>query len=515
MKKKKSSTKDEFEKLSLVERREFLKYFSGFLALPFVSDHTRRAMQEMVFGSQAFAQTITPINFLEVNFRDQWDFQCLFVPPGLAQSYDSVKSRLPAAGEPTAEKLNFYLTPNAASLRPHLDNIAVMELGDVCVGNVHAHEAANPMRSPGRSYNQTTGKKDMATVDKRPGGRSDGNEVYYSSTPTPLILHNYYQKSQKPDLINGVILRSSLRTSIHTYYHFEGNLANAQADRFFDKTTFLNSFSSPLSPDSSLSSQKHALLISRLLKRIDRGHLERTLASAQLANHRSKIDSLGSLLSTAQDPITLALTSSEESYWKTGIIDQVLCPGDNANNCVAEGGKWHPGELFAYAGKLFRSGRVRSVGIDFDLSDVHTNRTKFMMDTQAQQSGMTLARLISYLKANNLWDHTLIAMYTLDGSRSPDSNSTGQDSKNAVVLAGGMIQGGYYGDIRLVNGNFTYYRPDDNGTPISNGTSGGGMRVPAADVYKTVLTAAGVPTTLINSFPDAQPGKVLSYMLRP
>lgn len=506
----------EFEKMTPMERREFLKYFSGFLALPYLPEQTKRAMSELVFGSPAFAQTQQPVNFLEINFRDQWDFQCLFVPPGIAQNYENVRSRLPPAGAPIAERRNFYLTPNAVSLRPHLDNIAVMELGDVCVGSVHAHEAANPLRSPGRSYTRTNGKIDMSTVDKRPGNRTEGNEVYYSSTPTPLVLHNYYQKSMNPNISNGVILRSSLRTGIHTFYHFEGNLANAQADRFFDRTTFLNRFNGTTIPPVTPASQRHGSLISRLLNSIDRNFIERTSSTAQELNkHNSKVQHLGQILAgTPPAPLTLALTEAENTYWKNNISEQVICPGDNALACVAEGGRWHPSELFAYAGKLFRSGQVRSVAIDFDMSDVHTNRTEFMMNTQAQQSGMTLARLIQYLKDNNLWENTVIAMYTLDGSRSPDSNSTGENTKNAVILAGGKIQGGYYGDIRITNGRINYHRPDENGNPVAAGTTGGDRRVPAADVYKTVMLAAGVPASVLNSFPDVQNGQVLNYLLR-
>lgn len=505
---------DELEKMHPIQRREFLKFVSAFIALPIVSEKTRNAIAEVILGSPAYAQA-APTNFIEVCFRDQWDFQCLFVPPGVAQSYANVQNRLPPAGAPIQERRNFYVTPNAAELRPHLDDIAVMELGDVCVGNVHAHEAGNPLRSPGRTYNQTAGKIDMSTVDKRPGGRSDGNEVYYSSTPTPAILHNYYSKMQTPNLTNGVILRSTLRADIHTYYHFEANLANAQCDRFFDKQTFLDRFANTTVPPAASSSQKYGSLVASFVKRLDDAYLQRALANAERAKQGANADALRTLFTGAPgQPISLTLSAAEEQTWKTGIGPQVICPGDDANQCVAQGNKWHPSELFAYSGKLLQSGRVRTVAIDFDLSDVHTNRTKFMMDTQAQQSGMTLARLINFLKANNLWANTVIAMYTLDGSRSMDTNSTGQDSKNAIVLAGGKIKGGYYGDIRMTNGAFTYHRPDDAGNPVAAGVTGGNQRVPAADVYKTVMTAAGVPTAMIDGFADARPGKVLSYMLK-
>ena len=209
------------------------------------------------------------------------------------------------------------------------------------------------------------------------------------------------------------------------------------------------------------------------------------------------------------------LSAEELAYWRQGIGEQVVCPGDDAAQCVVGTTKWHAGELFASATKLFQAGRVRSVGIDFDMTDIHTNRTPFVMYTQAQQSGMTLARMIQTLKSSGHWENTIIAMYTLDGSRSPLSNSTGENSKNAIVLAGGKIKGGYYGDIQVsAQGTVTYRRPDDNGNPIPVGTTGRDMRVPAADIYKTVLTVAGVPLSLIDSFPDAKGGKVFSYMLK-
>ena len=106
-------------------------------------------------------------------------------------------------------------------------------------------------------------------------------------------------------------------------------------------------------------------------------------------------------------------------------------------------------------------------------------------------------------------------MYTLDGSRSPISTSTGYNTKNAVVLAGGGIQGGYYGDVSVSNsGGVTYYRPDDQGNPVAQGNTGRDGRVPAEDIYKTVAVASGLPMSLINQFPDVSSGRVLNYLLK-
>lgn len=510
----------DLEKLSPLERREFLTSLSGFLALPMLPKATYEAVYEIVFGQEAVAQSAQPINLIEINFRDQWDWGHLFVPPSVARSYDSLGGRIALFDRPIQERRNFYVTPQAAELRPHLDSIAVMELGDCTLsGNesIHGHEAGNPLRSPGRSKQSAAGKIDMATSDRRPG--TGGNEILYSSSPTPMILHNFYQKSLNPQLRNGAILRSSVRSGTHTFYHFEGNLANAQADRYFDRSTFLSAFgdTSVPTPTTQTTLQKHGALIAQILKRVDQSYLARMLSSSQQqASHTTKLNALeASLMTTVPQPtMPIQLTANELTYWTSGITAQLVCPGDNADACAVSGGRWHVGELFGYAFKLLASGRVRSIGIDFDIHDVHTNRTPFLMNTMAQQSGWTLARLITQLKAAGLYDRTVIAMYTLDGGRSPLLNSVGDGTKNGVVLAGGMINGGYYGDIAVsTNGQVTYRRPDASGNAIATGTTGREMRVPAADVYKTVAKAAGIPDTLVNSLTDVRNGAVLNYML--
>jgi hypothetical protein len=55
---------------------------------------------------------------------------------------------------------------------------------------------------------------------------------------------------------------------------------------------------------------------------------------------------------------------------------------------------------------------------------------------------------------------------------------------------------------------------DDAGNPIADGVTDGSRRVSGADVYRTVMTAAGIPASVIDGFPDARPGRVLSYMLK-
>lgn len=506
----------DFSQLNPNERRQFLKLLTGLIALPALPSVVRDSLIEAVVGAQAHAQAATPINFIEINFRDQWDFGSLFVPPSVARSYDSIRGQIALFETPIQERANFYVTSQAAELRPHLDSIAVMELGE-CVlpgdQSIHGHEAGNPLRSPGRTKISGGSRIDMATVDRRPG--TGGNEILYSSTPTPLVLHNYYQKTRTPGLRNGLLMRSSIRQGTHTFYHFEGNLANAQVDRFYDRTTFNQNFASQPAPVQT-SLQRHGALISGFLKRIDDGYLKRTAASiAKQTKHDSNLTALGGLFTTPPVPASVVLNNTELANWGRDIPAQVICPGDDAETCAVTNNSWNPGEIFGLATKLLTTGTVRSVGIDFDMHDIHTNRTPFVMNTQGAQCGRTLARMITELKAANLWNHTIIAMYTLDGSRSPISSSTGENTKNAVILAGGAIRGGYYGDVRVAtNGTVTYFRPDDAGNPVATGNTGRDGRVAAADVYKTVATAAGIPESVVNTFPDAAPGRVLRYMLR-
>lgn len=515
---------DEFEQMSLMERREFLKYMSGVFSLPLFSDSLKFAAYETLMG-KAYAQNAVagPILFLEVNYRDQWDFGSVFVAPGVATNYSNLTGKIALFNQPTKEAYNFYLTPQAVDLRPHLSNIAVMELGESTLPgtqSTHGHEAGNPIRSPGRVKGAAAGKKPMDSVDKRP--KDQGNEALYSATPTPLILHNYYQKSQNPALRNGVLLRVSVRPNVHTFYHFEGNLQNAQVDRYFDSGTLLKAFPNSGSTSGGTTQpqttvQKHGALISKLLKYVDQNYMDRLHEAS--GNHMAKLNALEAGFSpqsgSTAGPLSLALTAEEAAYWKQNIPEAMKCPGDDAANCYNLSNLMNVGEMFAYAFKLFRSQTVRSIGIDFNMQDVHTNRTSSLINTQALQTALPLARFIASMKTAGLWDRTLIAMYTLDASRSPKLSSTGDGTKNAVVLAGGMIKGGYYGDVRMsTSGQVTYHRPDDAGNPIADGVTGRDARVPAADIYKTVATASGLPASLTDSLPDVKGGKVLSYMLK-
>jgi hypothetical protein len=179
-------------------------------------------------------------------------------------------------------------------------------------------------------------------------------------------------------------------------------------------------------------------------------------------------------------------------------------------------------EQCAYAFKAIRSGQIRSVALEFDYVDVHKNRSQQQMETMAKQAVLPLARLIEQLKLANMYNETTIAMYSTDGGRAPNASSSGNVGKNTVVVAGGRVNGGYYGDVsidedilnsgNLVGHKFRYHRPDpETGTPHPTGTLGNDTRTSGASIWKSVLKAAGIDAQFLNQFPDSQ-GPDLNFL---
>ena len=156
--------------------------------------------------------------------------------------------------------------------------------------------------------------------------------------------------------------------------------------------------------------------------------------------------------------------------------------------------------------------------------DLHGDgaRPQKVLEVQGQQASKPLARIIQFMKDLGVWNRTLIAVYTLDGSRRPAANSYGNDGKGTMMLAGGMIKGGYYGDIRVTkdldDGHEYGFLPPDpaTGMPMGSPITNWGKkeaRTPSADLWLTVMKALGVPDDLAKKFPDTKDGRVHQYML--
>ena len=144
---------------------------------------------------------------------------------------------------------------------------------------------------------------------------------------------------------------------------------------------------------------------------------------------------------------------------------------------------------------------------------------RLIVDTLALQTVHPLTRLIESLKAAGLYDNTLIAIYTLDSGRAPAAASSGNEGKSGLMLAGGMIQGGYYGDVGVAGDDgdghvYSYSAPDPaTGAPMAPVTDNSG-RLAGGHVWRTVMKALGLPDSLTASFPDTAGYAPLDWMLR-
>ena len=86
------------------------------------------------------------------------------------------------------------------------------------------------------------------------------------------------------------------------------------------------------------------------------------------------------------------------------------------------------------------------------------------------------------------------------------------------MLAGGRIQGGYYGDVGVAGDDgdghvYSYSAPvPATGAPLGASTDNSG-RLPGAYVWRTVMKSLGLPEELTGGFPDAQVAP-MDWMLR-
>jgi hypothetical protein len=503
-----------------LKRRRFLKILGAVLAAPAIDPAVRFAANDLAMGEAwAAEQTEEPRYLIEINLRDQWDFSHVFVPRGIATASnlrrggDGRKCSLYySQNELLQQNHGFYLTPGSQPLQRHLDSMAVIETCELTMGKIHGHEAANALRSPGRSYSNGAGRHPMFELDQR--GSEGGNENHYTSSPTPVCLHNAWMKQRSDEQVRNAVAFKMGGRRRHTVYHCAAGLAGAEPDRFQTPETLLRAYSALPGEDTNIvPTADEADAISRLLKSVDERFMDRYGYSQEAADsHNAQVDEAkGRVYQGEPEPFDLTLSQEERSFWKQGV------PGQVSGNPKAN--IW---QQVAWAHKLVSNDIVRTVGLEFVYGDIHDSRPQGMLDTMMNQTVLPLTRLIDRLKEDGLYDRTLITMYSADGGRAPAANSSGNEGKNTVVMAGGMIRGGYYGDIRVAGPDgdgheFSYHAPDvQTGDPRTNGAvhKERGNRLAGKHVWRTAARALGIPDGFASQFPDVQDGKVLDWMLR-
>ncbi|MCA9707907.1 MAG: DUF1501 domain-containing protein [Myxococcales bacterium] len=503
------------ESVHPLRRRGFLKLAGAMMAAPAVPAAVRFAVNEQLVGeARAFGmESDQPTYFVEINLRDQWDFMHVFVPPGLATHTGLIRggsgnmcTLFHDQGALTHHPAtNFYTTPDSAALVPHLDQIAMMELSEICTGAIHGHEAVNAMRSPGRSKQMAPGKGEVWLNE--PGFTEQGNDYYYSSTPTPASLHNYWQKQLDPGLRNGVTLKYISR--FHTICHYGAGLADAELTRIQSVDQLFQTFPDTVEDLNILPTPEEAQLLAEVMGRVDERFFERYGYSGMArTRHATNLGEAAGLWHTGEvNIVSMPLTEDEVAYWSADVPDQV---GDNKKANIWEQAAW--------AFKLLSNDVTRTVALEFDYLDVHETRGQGVMETMGKQCALPLARLIESFKAAGIWDRTTIAVFSADGGRAPSANSYGNSGKNSLLLAGGNVRGGYFGDVGVAgssgDGHSYHYRVPDpvTGAPQAAVTDNSG-RLSGAYAWRTVMKALQIPDAVVGQYPDVAGVQPLGFML--
>ena len=406
-------------------------------------------------------------------------------------------------------------SPSAtATGQPH----SVQELESVTIR--FAGDSGDGMQLAGTQFTNTSALlgNDIATFPdfpaeiRAPAGTLagvSGFQVHFSSTPTPAALHNHWMKQVDPSVRNGIAFKGISRD--HTAYHFGAGLAGAELDRLQTRAQLFAAFPDKLEDFNTLPTPEQAAALTEVLRRTDDKFLKRLeyTESAQVVHHATLDELPGRLYIGEPKLISLPLDEAETAYWSAGVPPQV-----GAGNKKAE--IW---EMVGWAAKLLVNGLVRTVALEFDYLDWHDYRDQPLMDTLALQTVLPLARLIEQLKAAGLYDRTLIAVYTLDSGRSPAAYSSGNVGKSGLMLAGGMIKGGYYGDVGVAgdqgDGHSYYYSAPDvaTGNPLP-GVTDNSQRIPSATVWRTVMKALGLPDDVAGQFPAVAGAPHLPWLLR-
>lgn len=502
------------ESVHPLRRRGFMKLASAMLGLPAIPAAVRFAVNEQLLGeAKAFGvESSLPTYFLEINLRDQWDFMHVFVPPGIATHTGLMRggsgnlcTLFYDQGQLSSHANNFYLTPDSAALAPHLDDIAVVEHFEICTGAIHGHEAVNAMRSPGRSKASAPGKSEVWLNE--PGYTEQGNDFYYSSTPTPAALHNYYAKQLDSSLRNGVTLKYISR--FHSICHYGAGLADAELTRIQSVDQLFQTFPDTVEDLNILPTPEEAQLLSSVMSKVDDRFFERYgFRESARTRHASNLGEAVGLWHTGEVKIvSMPLSEEERAYWGEGVPDQV---GDNKKANIWEQAAW--------AFKLLSNDVTRTVALEFDYLDVHETRDQSVMNTMGRQCALPLARLIESFKAAGIWDRTTIAIFSADGGRAPSANSYGDSGKNTLVLAGGNVKGGYYGDVGVAGDTgsghtYSYRVPDPvTGAPTAPVTDNSN-RLNGAYAWRTVMKALEIPDEIVNQYPDVAGYQPLPFML--
>jgi hypothetical protein len=223
--------------------------------------------------------------------------------------------------------------------------------------------------------------------------------------------------------------------------------------------------------------------------------------------------------------VAVPFTAAEQTYWKAGVPEQNMngltnYPGIKQDADSLTAVKFQAWESWGLGFKLLASGLTRTAAGEVEFIDHHDTRPKANVDCYALLLAPCLARMCEQLKAAGMWERSLIACYTCDGSRAPAADTNGDQGENWVILAGGRVNGGYYGDIRVAGADgeghkYTYHVPDfRTGVPAAKGVTDNSGRIPGEVIWKTVGKLMGASDAVLNQFPGMSTTPVLDFVIK-
>lgn len=525
-------------------RRRFLKHLGLALAAPGVPAALRYGVYDVLVGTaEAQALEAPPSFFYENNSRDQNYWIQVAMAPGLATNTGLQRGETGKKcsfffqqSELTRTSNGVFLSPQSKVLEPHIANIAFLPLCELTPGAIHYHQAANRTRAPGCTTSPNATQTPMWTRDPTKQFPT-GVERMHSAFPTPASLHNYLQKRATPGVRNGVAFKGITRDK-HTCFHFGAGLEGSELDRMYSVDQVHKAFPAAVMGGGAgtpqvLPSEAEAELFARILKRVDPTFLQtRKVPKSVSDGHVFEVAAAQKMLydparaaGTAGTTISVPMTDAEKAYWRAGVPEQnanglTNYPGIKQDADSLTAVKFQAWESWGLGFKLLSSGLTRTAAGEVEFIDHHDTRPKANVDCYALLLAPCLARMCEQLKAAGMWERSLIACYTCDGSRSPAADTNGDQGENWVILAGGRVNGGYYGDIRVAGADgdghkYTYHVPDfRTGVPAEKGLTGNDGRIPGEVIWKTVGKLMGASDAVLNQFPGMSTTPVLDFVIK-
>ncbi len=483
---------------SLVNRRLFLQRASLILASASIAPWVKRDLFRMIKNSvlpEAYAAGDNAVDFvIDIAIPASWPYGDLFPPPGFIRpDSDPNRGCVFQPSEMQQHSLDngrkLQTTIGAERLRPFANHIAIVESASEYIG---AHPGIWPVRCGGfyvghakdqpnmDRYGASIGSLFAATVAANRGA---------NSAPIPGLIKNSghdesYGTAGGKILPELTPMQAGVGQLADIFQARPRTESNSELRRIIDAVKQINNIQ----------------LDAGLRMRLQGAENARTAAEQGVA------------LITTERAIDLRAewNSLLTQFYAGPGQDNVVQPKDP--NERYDGSRRQLGEALLKCFLGFKYNILGSASISVILGHPHFAIPQ-LGDTSVREGTKYLGdRLGAFLEAcrntdhpfrpgKKLFDHVLIMMSTDthrdvtmwgrgDDGQSEGSFHWGESDRQGVVLMGGRVNGGYYGDVDLPNGSV---ETNISGFDFNTGAVNRRSRPENKMLYKTIALAAGIP----------------------